>query len=203
MCYQLRVYVLTHFFLPWRNSPSGPRLPRCRGFITTLGRTPPDEWSAETQRPLPDNTQHSQEKDIHVPGWIRTHNPSKRAAAVPRLRPRGHWDRHVLIYTSMKSCSTVFQVGRPCRITNNRYQHWWFCRCQMSASRAQLQKQIPYRTIEYLVFVAVADVLCYDVMRGCNDYTMRHADGPKRTNVVFLVVMYGMCGTPIPFFLYV
>jgi hypothetical protein len=24
---------------------------------------------------------------------IRTHDPSKRAAADPRLRPRGHWDR--------------------------------------------------------------------------------------------------------------
>jgi hypothetical protein len=29
-----------------------------------------------TQRPLPDNTQHSQETDIHDPGGIRTHNPS-------------------------------------------------------------------------------------------------------------------------------
>jgi hypothetical protein len=24
---------------------------------------------------------------------IRTHDPSKRAAADPRLRPHGHWDR--------------------------------------------------------------------------------------------------------------
>jgi hypothetical protein len=30
---------------------------------------------------------------IHAPGGIRTHNPSKRAAADPRLRPHGHWDR--------------------------------------------------------------------------------------------------------------
>jgi len=30
------------------------------------------------QRPLPDNTQHSQQKDIHAPGGIRTHNPSRR-----------------------------------------------------------------------------------------------------------------------------
>jgi len=28
----------------------------------------------------PDNTQHSQETDIHVPSGIRTHIPSKRAA---------------------------------------------------------------------------------------------------------------------------
>jgi hypothetical protein len=27
------------------------------------------------------------------PGGIRTRNPSKRATADPRLRPRGHWDR--------------------------------------------------------------------------------------------------------------
>ena len=29
-----------------------------------------------TQRPLPDNTQHSQETDIHAPGRIRTHSPA-------------------------------------------------------------------------------------------------------------------------------
>jgi len=46
-----------------------------------------------SQRPLPGNTQHSQQTDIHVTCGIRTHNPSKRAAAEPRLRPRGHWDR--------------------------------------------------------------------------------------------------------------
>ena len=37
--------------------------------------------------------QHSQETDIHAPGGIRTHNPSKRAAEDPRLRPHGHWYR--------------------------------------------------------------------------------------------------------------
>jgi hypothetical protein len=31
--------------------------------------------------------------NIHVPVGIRTHNPSKRSAAGPRIRPRGHWDR--------------------------------------------------------------------------------------------------------------
>jgi hypothetical protein len=46
-----------------------------------------------TQRPLPDNTQHSQERDTHVPGAIRTCNPSKGSAADLRLRTRGHWDR--------------------------------------------------------------------------------------------------------------
>jgi len=43
--------VMFNFFLPWLNSPSGPRPPHYRGFTitlrhTTLGRTPLDEWSA-------------------------------------------------------------------------------------------------------------------------------------------------------------
>ena len=46
-----------------------------------------------TQRTLPDNTQQSQDTDIHNTCGIRTHNPNKRAVADPRLRPRGHWDR--------------------------------------------------------------------------------------------------------------
>jgi len=46
-----------------------------------------------TQRPIPDNTQHTQGTDIHAAGGIRTHNPSKRAAADQRLIPCGQWDR--------------------------------------------------------------------------------------------------------------
>ena len=46
-------------------------------------------------RSLPDNTQHSQQTNIHAPGGIRTHDLSRRAAADPRLKPHGHWDRQV------------------------------------------------------------------------------------------------------------
>ena len=49
---------------------------------------------SSSQRPLPDNTQHSQQTNIHAPGGIRTHDLSRRAAEDLRLRPRGHWDRH-------------------------------------------------------------------------------------------------------------
>ena len=59
---------------------------------TTLSRTPLDEWSAR-RIDLSDKTQHLQETNIRAPGRIRTHIPSKRAAADPRLRPRGHLDR--------------------------------------------------------------------------------------------------------------
>ena len=50
---------------------------------------------SSSQRLLPDNTQHTQQTNIHAPGWIRTHDPSRRAAADLGLRPRGHWDRLV------------------------------------------------------------------------------------------------------------
>ena len=52
------------------------------------------------QRILPDNIQHSQETDIHDTGGIRAHHPSKPAAADPRLRLLGQWDRlEVLLET--------------------------------------------------------------------------------------------------------
>jgi len=44
------------------------------------------------QRPISDNTKHSQQTNIHVPGGIRTLNLSRRVTANLRLRPRGHWD---------------------------------------------------------------------------------------------------------------
>jgi len=40
-----------------------------------------------------DETQRSQQTDIHAPGVIRTHSPSKRAAAELPLRSRGQWHR--------------------------------------------------------------------------------------------------------------
>jgi len=48
---------------------------------------------SSSQRPLPDNKQHSQQTDIHASGAIRTHSLSRRAAADLNPRPRGQWDR--------------------------------------------------------------------------------------------------------------
>jgi len=47
------------------------------------------------QRPLSDNRQHSQQKNIYDNDGIRTHNLNRRAAVDLRLRPRGHWDRRM------------------------------------------------------------------------------------------------------------
>ena len=81
----------------WRNSPQWARASSFTWFLdhtqrrTTVGRNPLDKWSAR-RRDLyftPHNTHN-----IHPCNRrIRTHNPSKRAAADPRLIPRGDWDR--------------------------------------------------------------------------------------------------------------
>ena len=94
----LRVYLVYFYFL-WR---CGPTRARASSFLRFLDHT---HWMhhsrqdssgrviSSSQRPLPDNTQHSQQTDIHACGGIRTHNLSRRAAADLRLRPLGHWDR--------------------------------------------------------------------------------------------------------------
>jgi len=68
---------------------------------TTVGRTALDEVISSSQRPLPDNTQHSQQTNIRAPGGIRTHDLSRRAAVDLRLRPRSHWDRHHIHYNQV------------------------------------------------------------------------------------------------------
>jgi hypothetical protein len=74
-------------------APLGPRPPNFLSFEitlrhTTLGRTPLDEWSAR-HRDLYLTTHNTHNRQTSMPpGGIRTRNPSKRAAADPRLRPR-------------------------------------------------------------------------------------------------------------------
>jgi hypothetical protein len=70
-----------------------------------------------SQRPLPDNTQHSQQTNIHSPGWILTHNLSRRAAENLRLRPRGHWYRHSSLCTPYKCVITV-------KYNSSHSQYW-------------------------------------------------------------------------------
>ena len=98
-------YLFTFFFCCGAATQRGSWPPHSWGFLhhtqrhTTVGRTPMDEWSSSSQRPLPDNTQHSQKTNIHAHGGIRTHDLSRRAAADLRLRPRGCWDRHINVLT--------------------------------------------------------------------------------------------------------
>jgi len=61
---------------------------------TTVGRTPLDEWSVRRRDLyLTKHNNHMRQTSM-PPGGIRTHDPSRRAAADIRLRPRGYRDRH-------------------------------------------------------------------------------------------------------------
>jgi hypothetical protein len=60
-----------------------------------IGRTPLDQWSAR-RRDLYLTTYNTRKGQTSMStGWIRTHYLSKRAAAHPRLRPRGYRDQPV------------------------------------------------------------------------------------------------------------
>ena len=104
------------FFYHGAAISSGPRPPHYRGFVITLIQTHHTRQDSSgrvispTQRPLPD-TQHSLQTEIHAPGGIRTHNPSKQAAADPRLRTHGHWDRQSTMKSNRKIHPITGHVG--------------------------------------------------------------------------------------------
>ena len=90
---------------------------------TTTHRTRYDSSGrviSSSQRPLPDNIQHSQQADIHASGGIRAHNLSRRAAADLRLTLRGYWDRQ---YGSLRHNIDIFEVLTLC-VTKGFTDQW-------------------------------------------------------------------------------
>jgi len=71
-----------------------------------------------SQGPLPDNTQYSQETDIHAHGGIRNHSLGKRAAADPHLRPRGYWDWQFTLMPIDKTTTHKLRVLKASLATN-------------------------------------------------------------------------------------
>ena len=92
---------LASYLLPARKPPvgHGPLMHDVSSIHTTTRHTRYDSSGRgiSSSRPVPNNTQHSQETNIHAPGGIRTHNLSKRAAAELRLGLGDHWDRHLAL----------------------------------------------------------------------------------------------------------
>ena len=68
---------------------------------------------------------HADKRQISMPpGGIRTRSPSKRAAADPRLRPRGHWDRQGKSHAVMNRLaqSVILLSGRcPIRVSTGTH----------------------------------------------------------------------------------
>jgi hypothetical protein len=66
-------------------------------WITTVGRTPLDDWSARRKDTnLTTHNTHNRQTSMR-PGGILTQNVIRRAAVDLRLRPRDHWDRQINI----------------------------------------------------------------------------------------------------------
>ena len=109
----------THWYVSWRNSPHWARaasLGRLHDHIqtyNTVGSTL-DELSARP-RELYSTTHNTQKWETS--GWNRACNPSKREAADPSLRPRGHWDRPMACINHVKPFVTI-EVHHVAIITN-------------------------------------------------------------------------------------
>ena len=77
--------LLFNFVCFWCNSPQWARVSSFTRFIDHTQRHISVSRTSRrvirpSQSPLPNNTQHSQQTNIHAPGGIRTHNLSRRAA---------------------------------------------------------------------------------------------------------------------------
>ena len=75
----------------------------------TLGRTPLVERSSR-HRDLYLITHNTQKRQTSMLPPRFELNPSKRAAADPRLRTRGHWDRHMLKFSTKFGSKKASQV---------------------------------------------------------------------------------------------
>jgi hypothetical protein len=71
----------------------------------TFSRTPLDV--SPSLRPLPDNTQSSQQTNIHASGGIQTHDRNRRAAVDLHLRPRDYWEICMVLPSRINETSVV------------------------------------------------------------------------------------------------
>jgi hypothetical protein len=93
------IYIYIYIYILGYNSPTRARaalLLRFLGRHTVTLHIRQDssrQGIGQSQRPLPDNTQHSQKLSVHASDGIRARNSSKRAAPDPRVRHLGCWNQ--------------------------------------------------------------------------------------------------------------
>jgi len=78
-----------------------------------------------TQRPIPDDKQHSQETDDHVPGGIRTHNPSSERPQTHALDP-ATTEMDIRVYYKQQIPSEVQYKILKEKNTKLEYNTWLF-----------------------------------------------------------------------------
>jgi len=109
----------------WRCDPTGARAVSFLRFLdhtqrrTAVGRTALDEWSARCKDLyLTTHNTHARQTSMS-PRGIRTPNPSRRAAADPRLRPRSQWDRR-FVHSKANSLLLCYWNTSKRVVTQNR-----------------------------------------------------------------------------------
>jgi hypothetical protein len=101
MIMTFKIPYIIHFPLHGATAPNGSWPPQYREFTitlrhTALGRIPLDEGSAR-RRDLYLTTHNSHKRQTCM-AHVGFESPiaAREPAPDPRLRPRGHWDRHIL-----------------------------------------------------------------------------------------------------------
>jgi hypothetical protein len=90
------------FFVFGATAPSGTAPPHSRSFYITHNDASHSVgllWTNDQPIAKTSTGQHTTlTTNIHPPGGIQTPSLSRRAAVDLRLRPRGHWDRHLFVW---------------------------------------------------------------------------------------------------------
>jgi hypothetical protein len=107
MCSRKLMYFICHDAVSY----SGPGSSYCRCFMITLGRTALSEWSSRSRDLCLTIHNIHNKQNIPVSGGIRNCNPDKRAAADPRFRPYGHWDRQNVECIMGNNPATYFKIS--------------------------------------------------------------------------------------------
>jgi hypothetical protein len=77
----------------------------------TFDKTPSRRVTSSSQSRPHGKTRHSQQRVIHGPGGIRTHNPSKQAAENLRFRRWGHRGSAIYGICSYKNTSLLWELN--------------------------------------------------------------------------------------------
>jgi len=94
--------------------------------------------SSPTQRPLPDNTQHWQDTNVHTPCRIFTRNPAKWAVADPRLRLCCHRNRLTAVTFTFIVCYIDFVFVSPYWCLYNKFNLVHFTRSYVNRELASV-----------------------------------------------------------------
>ena len=115
------------------------------------------------QRSLPENTQHSQEKNIQAPGGTRTLHPSRQVSADPRLRSCGHrdWPFHfMLVHIKSVLVNIIFVVQRSVKSSVPKRLIMILFHFKILRTKANQMNSFLYLVISYIFWTSALHTQC-------------------------------------------